>query len=226
MGGLLLRGWNWCRRFRKRCGYGVHSPSDFFLITFVVYEKLPYYAYEILRNIRGRCDRKPEHREKADKLLFRIVNYLQPGSLLEIGTGSGISTLYMAEGNKKMKVLTYSDNPYHTIEDLSGCRNDIVYHDTGLNGFLSMLEASVKKPDLIHIAHTDLYETAFEAVLPYVSSRTCVIVSLPYSDEARKKWWKRVVEDPRTGVTFDLYDVGLVFFDPKRVKEHRVVNFL
>ena len=26
--------YNWCRRFRHRCGYGVHSPSDFFLITY------------------------------------------------------------------------------------------------------------------------------------------------------------------------------------------------
>ena len=36
---FLHRIWNWCSRFRHRCGYGVHSPSDFFLITSVVYEK-------------------------------------------------------------------------------------------------------------------------------------------------------------------------------------------
>ena len=27
---FLHRIWNWCSRFRHRCGYGVHSPSDFF----------------------------------------------------------------------------------------------------------------------------------------------------------------------------------------------------
>ena len=47
---LIRRIWYWCRRFRYRCGYGVHSPSDFFLITSVVYEKLPYYAYRELEN--------------------------------------------------------------------------------------------------------------------------------------------------------------------------------
>ena len=46
---LARRIWNWCKRFRHRCGYGVHSPSDFFLITSVIYEKLPYYAYEELK---------------------------------------------------------------------------------------------------------------------------------------------------------------------------------
>ena len=48
MPNLFLRGWNWCCRFRHRCGYGVHSPSDFFLITFVVYERLAFYAYNLL----------------------------------------------------------------------------------------------------------------------------------------------------------------------------------
>lgn len=37
---FLHRIWNWCSRFRHRCGYGVHSPSDFFLITSVVYENI------------------------------------------------------------------------------------------------------------------------------------------------------------------------------------------
>ena len=32
--------------------------------------------------------------------------------------------------------------------------------------------------------------------------------------------------EEKFGVTFDLYDVGLVFFDKSRVKEHRIVNFL
>ena len=37
---FLHRIWNWCSRFRHRCGYGVHSPSDFFLITSVVYKNI------------------------------------------------------------------------------------------------------------------------------------------------------------------------------------------
>ena len=52
---FLHRIWNWCSRFRHRCGYGVHSPSDFFLITSVVYEKYHYYAYRVLKE---RGDRK------------------------------------------------------------------------------------------------------------------------------------------------------------------------
>ena len=81
-------------------------------------------------------------------------------------------------------------------------------------------------PDVVHIAFTPYYKEAFEALLPAVSSRTCFFIGSPYATKEKRKWWKQVVDDPRTGVTFDLYDVGLVFFDKKRIKEHRIVNFL
>ena len=83
---LAQRIWNWCRRFRYRCGYGVHSPSDFFLITSVVYEDLPYYAYERLK-MSSPSKSLPHYREKVNKLLFRLVNYFRPMSLIEVGEG-------------------------------------------------------------------------------------------------------------------------------------------
>ena len=45
----LKRPFIWLSRFRYRCGYGVHSPFAFSLITDVIYEKMPYYAYDLLK---------------------------------------------------------------------------------------------------------------------------------------------------------------------------------
>ena len=39
-------------------------------------------------------------------------------------------------------------------------------------------------------------------------------------------WWKHLQEDERVKLTFDLYDIGLVFFDRKRIKQNYIVNFL
>ena len=94
---ILLRSLNWCKRFRHRKGYGIHSPSDFFLTTFVIYEQMPFYAYAPLHHLRRVVNHLPHYREKVDKLLFRLINYLQPSLLIEAETGSGISTRYMAE---------------------------------------------------------------------------------------------------------------------------------
>ena len=111
----LLRGWNWCRRFRKRCGYGVHSPADFFFITFVIYEKLPFYAYSPLHHLRRLVAHLPGHREKVDKLFFRLVNFIRPQIVMEFGTGSGMTTRYMAEANPQMCVYTFSEEKFSDI---------------------------------------------------------------------------------------------------------------
>ena len=37
---------------------------------------------------------------------------------------------------------------------------------------------------------------------------------------------EQIVASESTGITFDLYDIGLVFFDKARYKQHYIVNFL
>lgn len=225
MTGLLLRGWNWCRRFRHRCGYGVHSPSDFFLITFVIYERLPYYAYSALRKERKCVKDFPHYREKTDRLLFRLVNYLQPAFIWEFGTGSGLEASYMAAA-KNVPLFTWDERGGDKANSLLSGKPGISFFDSGWKDLDVEQLAGQNCLDLVHIAHTSSYKELFERLLPYAGEHTCFIIGQPYESKEKRMWWKQVVSDSRTGVTFDLYDIGLVFFDKKRVKEHRVVNFL
>ena len=40
-----------------------------------------------------------------------------------------------------------------------------------------------------------------------------------------KQLWKRLKTDDKVGITFDLYDVGILFFDKTKIKQHYIVNF-
>ena len=40
-----------------------------------------------------------------------------------------------------------------------------------------------------------------------------------------KEKWKRIIEDPRVTISFDLYYCGIVMFDKKRTKQHYKINF-
>lgn len=222
----LLRGWVWCRRFRKRCGYGVHSPADFFFITFVIYEKLPFYSYLPLHHLRRLVAHLPGHREKVDKLFFRLVNFLQPNTVLEIGTGSGMTARYMAEANPKMTIYTYSDSINQQVERLFSARKQIHYSNDDFINAIRLLPNERNSSVLFHIAHTPLYNEAYDEIINSVRANDCLVITKPYADKNKKKWWKMIQDDPRTGVTFDLYDIGIVFFDKKRIKENRIVNFL
>ena len=223
---ILLRSWNWVRRFRHRCGYGVHSPSDFFLITFVIYEKGPFYAYSLLHDLRKQVQNLPHYREKVDKLLLRLVNHLQPTHLFEIGTGSGLSTRYMVAGNTKMSVTTWSLESFQEVKELFSSVQTITYAQGREQEVFQTWKRMTPSKTMVHLAHTPYYKEAFEKLLPLVDANTCFVIGSPYADEAKKRWWKEIIADERTGVTFDLYDIGLIFFDKKRVKEHRIVNFL
>lgn len=163
---------------------------------------------------------------KVDKFLFRLVNYLRPSVMWEIGTGSGMSTRYMAEAHADMQVYTFSAEPEDAVKRILSGKPSIDYRTGDCRTEMKKLVAEGVKPEIVHIAHTTAYKEVYEQLLPLVDKHTCFVIGTPYATPDKKKWWKEVIADPRTGVTFDLYDVGLVFFDKERVKEHRIVNFL
>lgn len=76
----------WLRRFRKRCGYGVHSPYAFSFITDVVYERSAYYAYKELDDLFplwvSRLGLRPR---KLARLLFRVANFAHPRRACVLG---------------------------------------------------------------------------------------------------------------------------------------------
>ena len=84
----------------------------------------------------------------------------------------------------------------------------------------------LKRVDSLHIAHTPFNQEVIEAALPYVQPDSWFIIGGIYESQEKRKWWKEVVADERVGITFDLYDIGLVFFNKNRYKQHYIVNFL
>ena len=199
--------WNWCRRFRHRCGYGVHSPSDFFLITSVIYEKLPYYAYDSLK--ASPASRALSHyREKVNRLLFRLVNYFRPEVLVEVGTGNGDAFRYMQAARISMEAVSLGGTDWNEVH----CQ-------------LKKELLRMKRVDFLHIAYTPYYKEVFEMAFPYLNERSIVVIGDIYASKEREDWWKRFTVDERVRLTFDLYDIGLMFFDTKRYKQNFIVNF-
>ncbi len=200
--------WIWCKRIRHRRGYGVHSPSDFFLITSVIYERHPYYAYGTLQK-RGFSNYLPHYRRKVNRLLFRLVNYLRPKTLIEVGIGNGSSISYMRAACHTMSSVTFKG------------RN---WERTGreMKETLSLMQTL----DCLHIAHTPYYKEVFELALPYAGIHSCFIIGGIHATKEKEEWWKKLAKDEHIGITFDLYDIGLVFFDKAKYKQHYIVNFL
>lgn len=160
--------------------------------------------------------------------MFRLANYLQPACVFEIGTGSGLTARYLAEACPRATVFSYSDKREEAVERILSARSNITYLSGNFADKINrMLILQDIKPELIHIADTPDYAYVFDVMSQFADERTCIVIAHPYADEKKKNWWKEeILEDPLVRVTFDLYDVGLVFFDKKRAKENHIVNFL
>lgn len=100
---LLPRLWRWAVRFRRRCGYGVHSPLAFQFITGVVYSTDAYYAYEPLRrHLIASASRYDEYdpasglTAKDLRLIFRLANYAEPAAVCLLGASPTVEAYVRA----------------------------------------------------------------------------------------------------------------------------------
>lgn len=188
----------WLKRFRKRCGYGVHSPFAFNFITGVVYEKGSYYAYAALdkKYFPGVFQRFSYSRKRAH-FLFRLANYLQPDLILSAGDTSVADMAYMTAGCLKAE---WRRLEYDSVSLTD--RRVLMYLDT------SNANSTCISLDLLH----------------EMGPHSALLFRF-HSNEERKECVERFKMDPSCGVTFDLYDYLLVFFDKKYYKQHYVVNF-
>lgn len=192
----------WLARFRYRCGYGVHSPFAFNLITHVFYEKTPYYAYEALKQVEDSGKRQGKTSLKVKRLLFRLVNRWQPQRIVDVGMPSS-ATLYLqaAKKNTHYTVLTDAAELALPLEEPF----DFIY---------------IHQPD-----QPDLVEKAFHQFLKCVHSKTVCVIEGIHQSAQMKKLWKQFCQEEAVGITFDLYDVGILFFDRQKIKQHYIVNF-
>lgn len=195
--------WVWVCRFRKRKGYGVHSPFAFYLIRAVINEKEAYYAYSELKKQRKGKSVLPE---KVDRLLFRLSNYIQPATIVQVGDKYPLSVEYMKEGCKS--AASFMLGAEEMLE--------------------TALEAALKeKPlGLLHLTDVSNNREWFETALKHTSENTLFVIEGIHSGHDKWTWWKEIQQRKEVGITFDLYEVGLIFFDKSKQKQHYKVNFV
>ncbi len=120
--------------------HGVHSPFVFLLVTQCFYDKKKYPQYKLLKDYRNALLRNKNTIEVSDfgagsrvfksntrainqiaknagisqkraELLFRITQYFQAESILEIGTSLGLATSALSLGNPKANITSLEGCP-------------------------------------------------------------------------------------------------------------------
>ena len=181
----------WIKRFRKRRGYNVHSPFAFNFITAVLYQRGTYYRYSDIEKL----DRSGFETIKILKLIFRLVNFIQPKTIYYKSTNSAIPL-----------VMQWAKSDSLCKTDISSCNEiDFVY--------------------ISYATDTENIVKTIEQVWSKLHSQSILVLSGIGYSKALEKIWNDCIQNEEAGISFDLYDMGILFFDKSKNKQDYVVNF-
>lgn len=246
--------------FRSQNEHGVHSPFVFSLITKCFYDKEEYPEYFILKNYRKELLKNKNTIEVTDfgvgskifksnkraineiaknagisferaKLLFRITDYFQPETILEVGTSLGLATAALALGNK-----------IGTVTTLEGCGetlttakkylekfnlNNVVTVQTEFSFYLKKWQPIIGNPQLIYFDGNHSKRATldyFELLLHTISNESIWIFDDIHWSLEMQEAWEIIKNHPKVKVTIDTFQWGLVIFRQEQPKEHFVVR--
>lgn len=101
----------WLSRFNHSRGFGIQSPSDYWLVRYVINEHWPYYQYEEL----GRND--DWLTRKLGRLYFRLTNWRQPTVIESDGyrdyLQAGCKRAVFGESSEMIRMTLDGDYRHH-----------------------------------------------------------------------------------------------------------------
>ncbi len=248
--------------------HAVHSPFVFNLITKCFYDKESKAEYTILKNYRNsllendktievtdfgagskvfksntrqisKIARTAGISQKRAELLFRITNYFQAESILEIGTSLGLATSALALGSQTMGTKA-------TITTLEGCPETanqcqlqlqkininnvhcvVTEFETYFNNQELQLKTATGNWQLIYFDGNHSKTATlryFELLLPTISNETIWIFDDIHWSSEMAEAWEIIKEHPKVTVTIDTFQWGIVFFRREQPKEHFVIR--
>ena len=171
--------------------------------------------------------------KKLAQLLFRIVNYYQPETIVELGTSLGITTAYIAAANANANVFTIEGS--HSIAAIAKNNfkelNAYNVHllEGGFDGVLPPLLEKIKEVDFGFIDGNHRYEPTIrycELLIKHSTEQTIMVFDDIHWSEEMEKAWEKIKDHPTVTCTIDLFFIGLVFFRKDfKVKQHFSIRY-
>ncbi len=256
MNGYILR--SYLRHFfRSRYwrGHGVHSPFVFEFVREIVNCRHSFYHFDIVEDYRSRLisnhrtiffeemgSGKPGITQKKisqlaknsavsrkyGRLLSRIVAFVKPRIMLEIGTSLGVGSLYIAMAAKSSEFVTLEGNPEcasiaSKALAANGCKNAKVVVGNFDNTLASVLDG-VDTLDFVWFDGNHSYSPTinyFNQCLTKVGNDSVFVFDDIHCSKEMSDAWAYIVAHPAVSVSVEMYRIGVVFFR----KECRKQNF-
>ncbi|MBE7174317.1 MAG: class I SAM-dependent methyltransferase [Williamsia sp.] len=243
-------------------GHGIHSPFVFDFVKKVLNDKRVYPAYSQVEAVRkqlmqdgsvlhihdmgaGSPSSPYKHKpvsaiaqgvikpKKFAQLLYRIVRYYQPQTIVELGTSLGVTSAYLALANRQGFVTTLEGSEAVAAvarKNFAALSLSNIKLVTG--NFDATLPQLLPQTGLIDLAFVD-GNHAREPTLRYFDlllNKTCPSSLIIFDDihwsKEMEEAWEVIKAHPAVRLSIDLFFIGIVFFREEfKVKQHFVIRY-
>ncbi|HYW94995.1 MAG TPA: class I SAM-dependent methyltransferase [Bacteroidales bacterium] len=243
-----------------RKGYGIHSPFMFRFVSEVIYGNIESDRLgKVIRwhsslkkdslvlgsghhgagSHAGKSgSRRLSHfarhssvRVKYGRLLYRMADYFRPGEILELGTGAGISTAYLAAAVPNTKIISVegeADRSQYAQQSFNDMHFPEVHFVTDdFDNFLSTYQPS-GNPWLVFIDGNHSYDATLRychKLFEQAKHDSVFIIDDIHWSKGMERAWQEIAADPAAVLSVDLFFMGIIFFREGVVRQDFIINF-
>jgi predicted O-methyltransferase YrrM len=245
---------------KAKTRYGIHSPFVFKLVNEVFRDRKPYPAYKQVEAVKKRYLKSREiievsnfgantntrkHAqpvrgiarcssisEKDGRLLFRLVRFFQPQTMLELGTNLGIGTLYLHYGMPNAAITTIEGSPEICSLASETFRQQGIKNISPVNGqfddVIRGVVSNIPQIDFLFLDGDHTFEATvrnFEICAEKASENTVFVIHDIHWSKGMERAWQMIKASPKTNVTIDLFTMGIVVFSKVLSKQHYTIRY-
>ena len=159
--------------------------------------------------------------KKYAQLLYRMVQYYKPVTILELGTSLGITSAYLAAANENASVFTCEGSSAIAgiaIENFKQLQVNNIELTRG--DFAATLPPLLTKLQSVDLAFIDGNHRKaptldyFTQLLPYTKPDTILVFDDIHWSAEMESAWETIKRHPKVTLTIDLFFIGIVLINP------------
>jgi len=246
--------------FNARDEHSLHSPFAYTFYTELIKKNTAYPDFEKIESLRKKLKQDPssisitdlgagsgvnkattrtvssichhsEKRPSLAQLIYRIVRWQQPKTILDLGTSLGLTTLYEAIAAPNSTVYTFEGCPNTAALAVKHFQQlnvpNIQLVEGNIDVTLPDILQKIPAADFVFFDANHRYAPTinyFNLCLEKVHEDSIFVFDDIYWSAEMKKAWTEIKAHPSVGMSMDLFFIGIVFFRKKQPEQHFILK--
>ena len=213
--------------WQRKSEYSIHSPFVYDFMKKVLYDRGSNRDYDLMLRISRLLDGKKyptRRRRKQGRLLYRLVRYFEPETVLTFGQLSALNTSALALGNLLTKVyLEQSPDFLETLNAMGVVNVNLIRHDGNEEEQFERLNTG-----FVYYGLDDFGDDTWnnlEDGFGEVDEDTVLVFEGIHHSRHTEAAWEAIKANEDVSLTIDVFSFGIVFFRDGIEKQDFVLRY-